>query len=192
LSETKYKIVTCRHNVDNISNLKFVSKEIEIPYCNIKYSDNIDCVVVDVSAERLDIEPLTMFLTVDVLSEIVTMGYSVIPRSDGAYLMVHKGEVNGIIKDYYENNEFIIFSAKTSSGNSGSPLINKDGAVVGMVANELFDKTAYQNQGKPPYFAAIPSEVIMSIFGLNTIENIFDNNLLFQLLANKTKNQSDS
>ena len=35
-----------------------------------------------------------------------------------------------------------------------------------MVTNEFFDKEAYLNKGKPPYFAAIPSSNILSIFDL--------------------------
>jgi hypothetical protein len=181
-SEYQYKIITCKHNIEEISNLKFISGDTTLQYSNIKRGNDIDCAVIDVISSELDIEPLPMFLYVDVLSEIVTMGYPTIPRSGDAYLMVHKGEVNGLVKDYSQKNEFIIFSAKTSSGNSGSPLLNKDGAVVGMVTNEFFDQEAYINKGKPPYYAAMPSDAIMSHFGLNLIENIFDSDLLIKLL----------
>jgi S1-C subfamily serine protease len=176
------KVITCKHNVDQITDLKLVSDGMTIPHNNINYSD-LDCVVIDVGAEGLNIEPLPMFLHAEVLSEVITMGYPTIPRSGDAYLMVHKGEINGLVKDYHQKDEYIIFSAKTSSGNSGSPLISKNGAVVGMVTNEFFDQQAYASQGKPPYYAAIPSQAFMSAFGLNLLENIFDNNFVLKLLT---------
>jgi len=181
-ASAQFKVVTCRHNVEEITELQFVSEGLVLPHSEIKYSD-MDCVVVHVSVSEVCIEALPMFFYADVLSEVITMGYPTIPRSGDAYMMVHKGEVNGLVKDYQQKDEFIIFSAKTSSGNSGSPLINKNGAVVGMVTNEFFDREAYVNQGKPPYYAAIPSGAIMSTFGLNQIENIFDSNMLLKLLS---------
>ena len=74
--------------------------------------------------------------------------------------MVHKGEVNSLIEGYNPKQSYLIFSAKTSSGNSGSPLINLRGAVIGIVSEEFFDQDAFKDRGKPPYYAALPMSVV--------------------------------
>jgi S1-C subfamily serine protease len=53
------------------------------------------------------------------------------------------------------------FSAKTAPGNSGGPLINRAGLVVGVVTEELQSEYA-AGKGVQPYFAAIPSAQIVA------------------------------
>lgn len=97
------------------------------------------------------------------LEEILTIGYPSIPGTKGAYQVYHLGEVNSFVKDY-ESNKLFLISAKTSSGNSGSPVINKYGMVEGIVTRELYEKDALIEKGKLPYYAAIPTiEIIQSI-----------------------------
>lgn len=61
--------------------------------------------------------------------------------------------------DYWQS-DYFLFSARTSPGNSGGPVINDKGMVVGIVTQQLLEKDA-QNRGKLPYFAAVPSHVIV-------------------------------
>jgi S1-C subfamily serine protease len=96
----------------------------------------------------------------ELLSDIVTIGFPRIPRSTEAYQTCHKGEINSIIGQDYDGQELFIFSAKTSSGNSGSPVINRYGLVVGIVTQELFEQQSFKEQGKLPYYAAIPAKYI--------------------------------
>jgi|GEM_PF-1812333 len=170
----KCKIVTCKHNILGLHDLKFISGNGPLTYTKINHAENIDCVLIDIEENDLQIDVFKPSPSINILSEIITMGYPTIPRSGDAYLMVHKGEINGIVKDYYKENEFIIFSAKTSSGNSGSPLIDEDGGVLGIVTDEFFDRDAYIEKGKPPYYAAIPFEAINNAFNLNLWKEIIE------------------
>ena len=99
---------------------------------------------------------------ISILSEIITIGYPYIPRTIAPYQVLHKGEVNSFVQDYKRNNLFLI-SAKTSSGNSGSPVLDKNGRVIGMLVEELFEEESWKTQGKPPYFAVIPSSEILKL-----------------------------
>jgi hypothetical protein len=47
--------------------------------------------------------------------------------------------------------------------------------VLGVVTKELFDKDAYIEKGKPPYYAAIPFEAINNAFDLNLWGEIMTN-----------------
>lgn len=91
-----------------------------------------------------------------ILGEIITIGYPSIPMTRLAYQVYHKGEINSFVQDYFYNNLFLI-SAKTSAGNSGSPVIDSKGTVVGIVTEELFEKEQFYQKGKLPYYAAITS-----------------------------------
>jgi S1-C subfamily serine protease len=160
------KIVTCKHNVEDIDNLKFAFGENTIEKFTIQYhpDENVDCVIVDAGLSA----QLAFCLDEETqpLENVITMGFPTIPRTDDAYLMVHKGEVNGKVKDYHLGHEYIIFSAKTSSGNSGSPLINESGTVVGIVTNEFFEAGQFVTKGKLPYYSAIPIKKILGIYSV--------------------------
>jgi S1-C subfamily serine protease len=162
--DNKLKIITCKHNVEGISNLKFSFDDNTIEKFKIQYhpDDNVDCVIVDTDLPA----QLAFYFDEEThpLENVITMGFPTIPRTDDAYLMVHKGEVNGIVKDYQFGQEYIIFSAKTSSGNSGSPLISESGAVVGIVTNEFFEEGQFIKKGKLPYYSAIPVKSILGIY----------------------------
>ena len=89
--------------------------------------------------------------------------YPTIPTTKFAYQVYHKGEVNSFVEDYWDNNLFLI-SAKTSSGNSGSPIIDNSGMVVGVITEELFEKDKFYEKGKLPYYAGIPTvEIVKAI-----------------------------
>jgi hypothetical protein len=54
----------------------------------------------------------------------------------------------------------MIFSAKTAPGNSGGPVLNDLGLVIGMVTEDLFYKDALVEKGQLPYHAATPASAI--------------------------------
>jgi hypothetical protein len=92
-----------------------------------------------------------------------------------SYQVYHKGEVNSFVEDY-KSNKLFLFSAKTSSGNSGSPVIDKTGMVLGIVTEELFEKDKFYEKGKLPYYAAIPAIEI----GRMISERMLSNELPFR------------
>lgn len=164
--EIKYVVITNKHVLEKYKALKLYTKEDSpISYEQIVLAENRDLGFLILKGP-LSCEPLKLALTTKLISEIITIGYPSVPMTRSAYQLVHKGEVNAFVKDY-DNNDFILFSAKTSSGNSGSPLLDSAGLVVGVVTQELFEKQAFFEKGKPPYFAAIPTLEIIN--ALNSI-----------------------
>ncbi len=105
-------------------------------------------------AEPLDGRPLFPIAQVDPLDEIVTMGYPRIPLAKTSPMVAHKGEINGHAS--LVHGDRLLFSARTAPGNSGGPLINRAGLVVGIVTEDLQSEQA-QAKNIQPYFAAIPS-----------------------------------
>lgn len=91
---------------------------------------------------------------------MVTIGYPRVAMTNDSYQLSHKGEINALVKDY-TNREYYIFSAKTGPGNSGGPLINKLGLVVGIISQDFFENNTETNI-PVSYSAAIPSFKIKS------------------------------
>ncbi|CAA2137505.1 S1 family peptidase [Methylobacterium bullatum] len=73
-----------------------------------------------------------------VLSEVITLGYPSVPTTSARYLLAHRGEINAIVASYLNKGKYILISNATSPGNSGGPVIDRTGLVVGMVT-EAFE-----------------------------------------------------
>lgn len=156
LYQNKNVLITNAHCVDKAEKINVYDfKDNPIAYNKIVKSDKYDLAAIYLEKE-IAADPLTPSTEIEILAEVVTIGYPSIPLTKLAYQVIHKGEINAFVEDYY-GQDYIVFSAKTSSGNSGSPLINKAGQVIGVVASELFEKEAFFEKGKLPYYGAIPS-----------------------------------
>ncbi len=160
-----YVVITNKHVLEKFKTLKLFNKEDkEIIYEKIILNERYDLGFLILSGP-LEINPLILNPSVNLLSEIITIGYPSVPMTRAAYQLVHKGEVNAFVEDY-NNTDFILISAKTSSGNSGSPVLDSWGLVVGIVTEELFQKEDFYEKGKLPYYAAIPTLQISSALEL--------------------------
>lgn len=156
-------IVTNKHVLENAKEIKlFTKNEEEIKFIKALIDENRDIGFVLLKKQLEKTSTFHFNPKVEILSEIVTIGYPSIPMTKECYQVYHKGEINSFVEDY-ENNKLFLFSAKTSSGNSGSPILDKYGMVVGMVTEELFEQKSFYEKGKLPYYAGIPtSEIIES------------------------------
>jgi len=156
----KYLIITNRHVFDNAKSIKVLSNDdIEIKYSSIKTDNNRDLGFIELENQLLT-PSFSLNPSIEILSELITIGYPSIPMTRDAYQVCHKGELNSFVVDY-SGNKLFLFSAKTSSGNSGSPIIDKKGTVIGIVTEELFEQEQFKTKGKLPYYAGIPTEEII-------------------------------
>jgi len=161
----EYYVVTNKHVIQDSISLKIL----DIDDNNIEFGSIFKNPTKDVAIIKLSNIPAKsyFFLNFDynVLDEIITIGYPSVPMTKFAYQLCHKGEINSVVEDYF-GNKLLIFSAKTSSGNSGSPLIDKTGRVIGIVTQELFEEEEFYKKGKLPYYAALTSSVIVETIKL--------------------------
>ncbi|WP_276349181.1 serine protease [Daejeonella sp. JGW-45] len=157
----KYLIITNRHVIEKASKIEIYSvDDKEVSYEKIIPDTKNDLAYI-ILKEKLEIETFHLYPEPEVLSDIITIGYPSIPMTAQAYQISHKGEVNSFVETYNKN-RFFLFSAKTSSGNSGSPIINNYGMVVGIVAQDFFEQAAFFEKGKPSYYAGIPGVEIIN------------------------------
>lgn len=164
-------IITNKHVIDESKKLNILTKDDSIINYETPFLDPKRDIAIIPIKNKIDVVEFYLSLNIEILSDIITIGYPSIPMTKLAYQVYHKGEVNSFVEDYYDNKLFII-SAKTSSGNSGSPVIDKSGMVIGIVTEELFEKDLFKDKGKLPYYAAIPTEEIYVVISnyLNIIK----------------------
>jgi len=160
-TENTKLIVTNKHVLDKHVQLNVYDKEdnqinIGTPIIDTKS----DLALIPFEVINNDIPTFILANSTKILSEIITIGYPSVPMTNFSYQVTHSGEINSYVEDYRKSKLFL-FSAKTSSGNSGSPVINKYGYVLGIVTQELFTKGELEKSGKLPYYAAIPSSEII-------------------------------
>ncbi len=159
-NEIKQIIITNKHVVENAESVEVLDAENKpITFGEPELSENEDLALIPLPV-KLDCTTFLFNLDIVVMEEIITMGYPSVPRTKDSYQVCHRGEINSEIEDYYGHSLFL-FSSKTSSGNSGSPILDPLGRVVGIVTEELFDPNEFMKKGKLPYYAGIPSKVIV-------------------------------
>ncbi|WP_137726517.1 S1 family peptidase [Prescottella subtropica] len=89
--------------------------------------------------------------------QVLNFGYPPVPMSTAPSLVVHHGEVvNPLIQSFHGSPAFL-YSAVTRPGNSGGPIVARDGRVVGLVAHDVYDRA---RPDVAPYYRAIPGSVI--------------------------------
>lgn len=155
----KHLIITNKHVVEKSKKINVFDNENKpIEYSEIIVDPKRDLAFI-LLKKKLQTPIFYLNSSIEILSEILTIGYPSIPMTKEAYQVYHKGELNSFVEDYFKN-ELFLFSAKTSSGNSGSPIIDEFGMVIGIVTEELFEKDEFYAKGKLPYYAGIPTEEI--------------------------------
>ncbi|MFT4079902.1 S1 family peptidase [Rhodomicrobium sp.] len=158
----KQAIVTARHNVDHDKGIEFVEFDGAAPRTyrpidsawHLHPKRDLAIMPVEICGLPIPIYPLGI---AQVLSRTITLGYPRIATTDAPYLLAHSGELNAVVKSYYDSEERLIISNFVAPGNSGGPVLDEAGLCVGMVVNAF--ETAHEG-GVSKANAAIPSSSI--------------------------------
>ena len=158
-------VITNKHVVEEYKKLNLYDiNDLNIKYETIFLNPNKDIALITLK-DFYTSKPFLLNTKLNLLDEIITIGYPSVPMTKFSYQIYHKGEINSFVQDY-SNNDLILISAKTSSGNSGSPVIDSTGRVIGVVTQELFEEEEFYKKGKLPYYAALSAKDIIETIQL--------------------------
>ncbi len=176
----KYRngIVTAKHCIEDVVNLKikgFSAKDLNGKNIYIADNDGVDIAFIETNQQA---DPMLYADKGDVLQEVLVMGYPMIPAFTDfltvekatisskaeARITPTKGSIAAYGNEYLTKMEAMLITAKIRGGNSGGPVINENGCIVG-VACHLLDYT-YNDDNKYDdlgYGVAVPIRYVDEI-----------------------------
>lgn len=166
-------IFTAKHCIENNCNIMiqgYSGNDLNKPKVYIHKNPKIDVAFIDLKKENSNICGIEEG---KVLQEVIVMGYPKVPTFHD-FLTVEKanissiksrnttinGNIVGCGTQYLSNSEKILISAKVAPGNSGSPVVNSNGAIVGMVSENVESQDAYDFVG---YGVCETSKIMLEI-----------------------------
>jgi len=158
-------LYTCKHNVDPITGIKIIGlttaagKKVECgpPLCHASE----DVAIIPVPGFE-PAEPFFRFRNeITVFDEVYTLGYPKVPCAE-TKVVGHRGEVNGTARLFLGGSDIILISNLVSPGNSGGPLLDRDGFCVGMSIKWLEGEWDGE---KARFSAAFPASSIQTFRG---------------------------
>ncbi|WP_337044960.1 S1 family peptidase [Emticicia sp. 17c] len=172
-------ILTAKHNVLNNKGFKICisegeeaePRELWITYKGDDFDSSLD-ENIDLALLKVDpasIQDLKAFILEKwkVLDEVLTAGYPPIPGFDAiqfcetatvAGLISTSGEITGEGNSYIGKQDYFLISARVKGGNSGGPVINRSGKVIGIVADIPENNNQMDSMG---YGIVTPMETIL-------------------------------
>ncbi|MBF4517817.1 trypsin-like peptidase domain-containing protein [Flavobacterium sp. ANB] len=129
-------IVTCKHVYEELIKEKIYiedegGRKYTVTEVTPHPSDKIDIIKLT-TEESFDFFPHTTEDNIILTERVIVFGYPPIPLSSKPFLMANLGEVSSIVDNYLDGTDCIILSCILRPGNSGGPIINEYGKLIGI------------------------------------------------------------
>ncbi|WP_294390574.1 serine protease [uncultured Sphingomonas sp.] len=154
------KLYTCKHNVDPADGITVkavttaAGTELSFGTPTLHPSEDIATIPVQGLHEP---EPMFRFRgDIEMFDLVYTLGYPLVPCAQ-AELVGHRGEVNGTARLFVGGTDILLISNLVSPGNSGGPVLDRDGFCVGMSTRWLEGEWDGE---KARFSAAIPAALV--------------------------------
>jgi hypothetical protein len=125
--EGKKVLLTNRHVVENAAEVKIDGSDAVIDVCkDIKIAKDLDLAVINFEGEESFASIKVRSSPLEIGENVYTLGYP-----HGLSKAISQGMLNT------EKDDLLVFSAAISSGNSGGPLLDNTGNVIGVITSSL-------------------------------------------------------
>ena len=165
------RIVTARHCIESMNRIVIdgCSPDAQLMSIHCPPDEVVDLAVLTYDRDPFPEIPNFLLSSAQVLDDVMTMGFPPIPGFDlvqvaetaklaaTGSLKATAGTIVGRSDSYLGKQDYLLVSARVKGGNSGGPIINKIGTVVGIVTDLPGDSASPDPLG---YGVATPSEVL--------------------------------
>lgn len=128
-------VISADHVTDNASRIEVIlSNGVKMEAEVVSYDRKIDAVLLKIVGSGYQALPLAPYADLGLGDDVVTIGT---PREIRLGQSISKGIVSG--RREYEDLEMIQLDMAVSPGNSGGPLLNEKGEVVGIIQRKIID-----------------------------------------------------
>ena len=128
-------IATCLHVVDRMATIRVILDGISYPAKVVAQNPDQDLAILQINARHLPVAAFAEDSSTQLAEDVFAFGY---PLSNvlGDDLKVATGTVSGVLNDPALG-ERIQTDAPVNPGNSGGPLVNSNGQVIGVTSSML-------------------------------------------------------
>ena len=152
------RVLTCAHVLNDMSLDKSQTfKEQQFTVLRAVSHPTIDVGVIEFSPS-LPLLPGLAFRDPIVAEPVFTLGFPRVPLSRQPALVMQRGEVTTPAVTLLDGSEVFLYSAVARPGNSGGPILSETGHVVGIVTEELSEKS---NDFRMPFHAGVQTTVLI-------------------------------
>jgi S1-C subfamily serine protease len=139
----KNKIATCKHvyntlkdglKIESESGEKYTVKEV-ITHSNEK----VDIIVIIVN-ENYEKIPFQLGHDINLVEKILVFGYPPVPMTTQPFLICNLGEISSKVDNYFEKIDYLLLSCIVKPGNSGGPVVDEYGKIVGIATQNLMER----------------------------------------------------
>lgn len=142
-NQTVRFVLTNKHVAESARIKEICSTDFKYEHKRIFLSDKYDLAAIEViNAGKL---PVFNVWKPQILDEVVTLGYPKVSGTVNSPFLAHRGEINGYVSNYHDGNDYLAISCSVAPGNSGGPVLNGAGLVVGVVSETAIQRSTGSN-----------------------------------------------
>lgn len=168
--KTNKGIVTAKHCLENQDYAQIPNMSADVlNNSQILTSPQIDLLLIIPPTNSYEFNDYVEFGTGEIIDEMMAMGY---PNHAGFcdFLTATTGQIAAIEKSYLCGYELMLLTGKIKGGNSGGPVLNNKGEIIGIITETAEPLGDYDKFG---YGLAIPSKYI------ENLTEIYDKKITF-------------
>src|SRR5690554_3626311 len=171
-----YTIITAKHVVEKAEHISIITPTGKIAKVReVVFSNNKDVDIALICLSDNSFSNSKPFNAIDgeILEDVLTIGYPPLPGFDAFQIYelstinnkfkTSRGQIIGNESAYIDSQEYLIINAKVKGGNSGSPVINNKGNVVGLVVQIPMDINNARELDKLGYGIVTPTNEIRKL-----------------------------
>lgn len=147
---SKKHLVTAYHVVQGATAISVMINDDDIRLASlVTYDEKNDLAIIKIDGNPLKTNPINLATSpVKIGSDVAVLGFP-LPELLGTKLQANTGEVSAI-HGLHNDPRFYRITANVQGGNSGGPVLNQRGEVIGVVSSKLSDLETLKNKGELP------------------------------------------